>query len=361
MNVQICPGCSAGLAFDPEKGSLQCPYCGRVEAVAADPEAGGPEEIPIEEALAAAAQTGHLSPRALEVSCPGCGATVQFEPPLVAGACSFCAAKIVAQPKAADPLISPQGVLPFAWPKAQAADAVRQWLASRWFAPNDLQRMARPDGLDGVYLPFWTFDAQTTTFYEGARGDHYYVTERYTAHEHGRPVTRTRQVRRTRWTAASGRVSNTFDDVLVPATAAIPAPRLQALEPWPLGDVKPYEPAYLAGFKAQRYQIDLAGGLAKARQRMASAIAASVRRDIGGDEQRITRTSTRYAGVTFKHLLLPVWVGAFRYRDKVYQLTVNATTGEVQGERPYSVWKIAIAALAALLVVLGLAFLKANG
>jgi ribosomal protein S27E len=361
VNVPVCPGCSANLEFDPENGSLKCPYCGRVEAVTADLEAGAPEEIPIEVALGAAAQTGSLSARALEVSCPSCGATVQFEPPLVAGACSFCAARIVAQPKAADPLISPQGVLPFAWPKAQAVGAVRQWLGSRWFAPNDLQRMAQPDGLDGVYLPFWTFDAQTTTFYEGARGDYYYVSETYTTRENGRPVTRTRQVRRTRWTPASGRVGNAFDDVLVPATTAIPASRLMALEPWPLANVKPYEPAYLAGFKAQRYQIDLPGGLAAAKQRMASAIAASVRQAIGGDEQQILRMSTRYAGVTFKHLLLPVWVGAFRYRDKVYQLTVNATTGEVQGERPYSAWKIALAVLAALLVVLALVLLKASG
>lgn len=342
------------MAFDPETGSLKCPYCGATQAVPAAPDTAAVDEKPIEEALQASARLARISDKALEVSCAGCGATVQFEPPQVAGVCSFCAAKIVAQPKAADPLISPQGVLPFALPQAQASSAVRDWLASRWFAPNDLQRLARPEGVDGVYLPFWTFDAETEADYLGARGDYYYVDERYTAYENGRPVERVRQVRHTRWTRASGRVANSFDDVLVPGTTAVPAERLLQLEPWPLAEVKPYEPGYLAGFKAQRYQVDLPQGFAQAKELMAPAIEQSIRRDIGGDEQRIERVSPRYSDVTFKHLLLPVWIGAFRYRDKVFQVTVNATTGEVQGERPYSVWKIAL-----LVIGLVVAFLVA--
>ena len=104
--------------------------------------------------------------------------------------------------------------------------------------------------------------------------------------------------------------------------------------------------------KAQRYQVNLAEGFELAKQAAAPVIDSDVRRDIGGDEQRVTRVSTRYSAVTFKHLLLPVYVGAYRFRDKVYQVVVNGRTGEVQGERPYSVWKIALFVLAILLLVL---------
>ena len=82
--------------------------------------------------------------------------------------CPFCGAALVAQPKAADPLIAPDAVLPAKIPKEQAQAEVAQWLQSRWFAPNALKRMARQEGIAGVYLPFWDYDADTASQYTGA-------------------------------------------------------------------------------------------------------------------------------------------------------------------------------------------------
>jgi hypothetical protein len=118
-----------------------------------------------------------------------------------------------------------------------------------------------------------------------------------------------------------------------------------------LHDLVPYEPAYLAGHKAQRYQIGLEQGFETAKQAMAPAIEQDVRRDIGGDEQRVHSIDTRYDDISFKHLLLPVWVSAYRYDKRAYQVLVNARTGEVQGDRPYSFWKIAGAIVAALVLI----------
>ena len=162
---------------------------------------------------------------------------------------------------------------------------------------------------------------------------------------------RTRQVRHTRWHPASGTVERWFDDLLVPATRSVPPERLAALEPWDLGELTQYEPAYLSGYKAQRYQVNLAEGFELAKQATRPAIDADVRRRIGGDEQRVSNVNTNYSAVTFKHLLLPVYVGAYRFQEKVYQVVVNGRTGEVQGERPYSVWKIALFVLFILFVL----------
>ena len=350
-----CPGCGADLLFEPRDGCLTCPYCGRQERIEA---AGGPvEERGYEEYLRPHAdRMGTLAPSALEVSCQTCGATVTFAPPMVAGECDFCGSPLVAQPKSADPVLAPEGVLPFRVPADAAAESIRRWLSSLWFAPNALKRMAAHEGVGGVYLPFWTFDAHTSTRYNGQRGEHYYTTEHYTERDaQGNTATRTRQVRHTRWHAASGSVSRWFDDLLVPATKSLPPARLRALEPWDLAGLTRYEPAYLAGYKAQRYQVELAEGFELAKRAAAPAIEADVRRDIGGDEQRIEGLSTNYTGVTFKHLLLPVYVGAYRFRGKVFQVVVNGRTGEVQGERPYSFWKIFLLAAAVLLLVVTLA------
>jgi hypothetical protein len=338
------------MEFDPQSGLMKCPFCGNQQPVPEQLDARV-EEVPFDE-IALGKDLVKLSDQALEAECPGCGSVVQFIPPEIAGACTFCAAKIVAQPKAANPLIAPNGLLPFAVTKQQAGAQLQQWLGSRWFAPNSLKRMSRPESFEGVYLPFWTFDADTQSHYTGQRGEYYWVTEEYTEMVDGRPRVQTRQVRHTRWQYASGVVVNQFDDVLVPATKALPEDRLSRLEPWDLPELKPYEPAFLSGFKAQRYQIEAPAGLERAKELMEPQIHQTIRQDIGGDEQQIDRVSTRYWNVTLKHLLLPAWVGAYRFRDRVYQAIVNARTGEVQGDRPYSAAKIALLVIAILLALL---------
>jgi hypothetical protein len=162
------------------------------------------------------------------------------------------------------------------------------------------------------------------------------------------------------WYPASGEVSRHFDGVLVPASRAVAEAKLNGLEPWDLQSLCPYEPAYLAGFKAQRYQLELPDGFEKAKGVMYRTIENDVRRDIGGDEQQVENVETLYAKVMFRHLLLPVWIGAYRFQNKVYQVAVNARTGEVQGERPYSTAKIALLVVAVLLVIVVLALLGSH-
>jgi hypothetical protein len=206
--------------------------------------------------------------------------------------------------------------------------------------------------LKGVYLPYWTYDAATSSRYRGQRGDHYWATETYTTTgSDGKTQTRTRQVRRTRWTSVSGRIEERFDDLLVAASTSAPTKLMSRLTPWDLENLVPYADEYLAGFAAESYQVSLSDGFAEARTVMDRAIRASVRKHIGGDEQRIHDVDTAFGDITFKYLLLPIWVGAWRYRGKLYRSLVNARTGEVQAERPYSKAKIAVAILVLAVVV----------
>ena len=297
-----------------------------------------------------------MTPVALEVKCDGCGAVFTFEPPQVAGACPFCAARIVTQPKAASPLVAPNALLPFKIPLDGSRNLVRSWISSRWFAPNALRKMAQVDALQGVYLPFWSYSASTSTRYVGERGDRY--TELVTTTDsRGQRVQQ--QVVRVRWSGAQGVVEGPFRDVLVVATKVVDE-RVTDLEPWDLESLTAYEPAYLSGFRAQRYQIELPEGFEIAKGQMKPTMEDWVRRDIGGDEQRIHRMDTRYRDVAFRHLLLPVWIGAYRFHDRVFQIAVNARTGEVQGDRPYSSVKITILVLVILLAIVMIAQMSKN-
>ena len=339
------------MAWDPGQGQLKCTACGNLQSV--EPSTGSTGEHSFDEALAHQQQ---ITPAALEVKCDGCGAVFTFEPPQVAGACPFCAARIVTQPKAASPLVAPNALLPFKIPLDGSRNLVRGWISSLWFAPNALRKMAQVDALQGVYLPFWSYSAGTSTRYVGERGDHYteVVT---TTNSQGQRVQQ--QVVRVRWSSAQGTVDGPFRDVLVVATQVVDR-RVTELEPWDLESLTAYEPAYLSGFQAQRYQVELPEGFEVAKGQMKTTIEGWIRRDIGGDEQRIHRMDTRYQDVAFRHLLLPVWIGAYRFHDRVFQIAVNARTGEVQGDRPYSWVKIAILVLVILVAILAIAQISKN-
>ena len=174
-----------------------------------------------------------------------------------------------------------------------------------------------------------------------------------TVNVNGRREQPQEQVRHTRWHPASGRVSRAFDDLLVLASRSLPARLGDELTPWDLAALVPYTPEFLAGFQAEGYAVPLADGHGEARARMADVIRSDVRRDIGGDEQRIDGINTDWSNETFKHILLPVWMAAYKYNGKSYRFLVNGQTGEVQGERPWSIWKIAFTVILVVSLILG--------
>src|ERR1044072_711495 len=351
-----CPTCSAELVFEPRDGFLTCPFCGRKEPIPQD--ISEINEQSYEKYLRPSeTRINKLAPEALEVTCQGCSATVTFTPPQIAGSCPFCGNQIIAQPKSANPLVAPEAILPFSINQQQSDAALKKWLVTRWFAPNALYRLAYREGTSGIYLPFWTFDANSLTAYTGERGEHYFVTEEFTENDaQGNPVRRIRRVQKTNWFAVSGQVEHWFNDVLVAATKSINRDRLMALEPWDLPQLQAYNPAFIAGFKAQRYEVELSEGFETAKHLMTPKIYEDSRNDIGGDEQRVLTITTQHSGITFKHILLPVYLGAYKFNQKTYQIMINARTGTVQGDRPYSYWKIfflflAIIALSSLIVL----------
>ncbi len=338
-----CTQCGASVEYKPGTTSLQCPYCGSQQAVPAP--TGTVEELDFDATLAEAMREDG----ALEVvtaRCRACGAESTLAPNVTADRCPFCGTTLSAASQSKR-LLRPRSLLPFGVPREDARSRFRAWASGLWFAPNALAADARSGQIDGVYLPFWTFDCRTGTAYRGERGDDYVVRESYQTVENGRTVTRTRDVTHTRWSDVSGHVAVDFDDVLVTATRSLPADKLTALEPWDLPQLVPFEETYLSGFRTESWSVPLPDAFTHAQKVMAATIRTTIARDIGGDHQRIHGQDTRYADVRCKHLLLPVWVSSYTFGGKVYRFLVNARTGEVQGERPWSWIKIALAVLLA--------------
>ena len=351
-----CDTCGSDLRFDPRTHQLTCDHCGNVQPIGGTQAmSGGIKELNFRAAVA-----NQLSDEEIEetrvVTCPNCGASTEFDSDVHAAECPFCATPVVTD-TGVHRHIKPRGLLPFALDEGASRVALTKWLGSLWFAPNGLMEYARKGRqMNGIYVPYWTFDADTKSQYHGQRGTHYYETKTVVRDGKRQQV----QVRKTRWRRVSGRVARFFDDVLVLASKSLPKKYTDGLEPWDLSALEPYKPEYLAGFRAEGYQVELADGFTEARAYMDRMILRDAKYDIGGDEQRVSDVQTQTSEVTFKHILLPVWLAAYKYRGRTFRFVVNGRTGRVQGERPYSAWKITFAVIIGLIVALIAGYVIAN-
>jgi DNA-directed RNA polymerase subunit RPC12/RpoP len=352
-NFVKCVGCGGNLKFAPGTDHLNCEYCGAKNEI--KPTAGAEtviEESDFETFLNQAATSSDKQDIST-VKCENCGASTTLKPNVTSSSCPYCDTALVIKNATTNSLIRPKYVLPFKIERKGANEAFIKWVESLWFAPGDLKKYAEnsAEKLNGVYMPFWTYDTDTTTRYTGLRGDYYYVTESYTDSQ---GKSQTRSVQKTRWSGASGTVNNNFDDVLVCASRSLPEKLTRDLEPWDLPALAGYDDRYLSGFVTESYQVDLKAGFDTAKQVMAPTIRKTICSDIGGDVQQVTTQSSDYNNITFKHILLPLWISAYRYNDKVYRFMINARTGEVQGERPWSTIKIVLCVIAAIAIGVGI-------
>lgn len=357
-----CESCGADLEFHIGEQAMKCPHCGHVKQIERRLEGELPEQDFHamlesirqwrEEAKAkktsadpetAAAESAHR-----ELRCDSCGGNVEFYGTLTSTFCPYCGSPMqLEKAHKSDPHRIPvDGILPFQIDHDHARENLTQWVNSRWFAPTRFRTERAMGKFNGVYLSYFTFDSMTSTAYTGQRGEHYYVTVGTGKNQ--------RTERRTRWYPASGNFQRFFDDVLVLANTGLRRDYMLALEPWPLLKVVAFDQQMLAGLMARTYDIELDECFADGKQRIDAAIHAEVRQRIGGDTQVVSSVKSRYDAMTYKHLLLPVWLLAYQHNNKTFQVFINAATGEVQGERPYSIWKILLAILLALVVAGGI-------
>ncbi|HTJ74038.1 MAG TPA: hypothetical protein VL337_01620 [Acidimicrobiales bacterium] len=342
-----CTNCGGQLEFDIDLQKLKCPNCGNVQDIIED--AG---RVTAEQDFRAAVAKLHSEAAAAgpqvvgekEVVCQNCGGHTTFTGTLTSTRCPYCATPIQRDDVHDAPARLPvDGVLPFRVDQRQAKEALEKWINGRWFAPSEFKKYNSTGSFASVYASYFTYDAATDTWYEGRRGEEYTVTV-------GEGDKRHTEIR-VNWYDVSGQVANTFDDVCVLANEGFDRDRVTALEPWPTQEAKPFSAEYIAGHLCRTYDKDVEACFGEAKGRMESEIDSTVRRDIGGDRQDINRKEVTYKALTFKHLLLPIWLLTVIYAGRPFQVFINGITGEVQGQRPWSKVKLAVAITIAVIVI----------
>jgi hypothetical protein len=230
--------------------------------------------------------------------------------------------------------------------ETQVRELIRSWYGNLWFAPNALSSKALTDTVKGIYLPYWTFDANTDAVWTAESG--YY----YTTYVGKKPVVQIR------WQRSDGELSHFFDDHLVPASKGVNEKWLRGVEPFPTGALIPYDPGYLAGWTVERYQIDLIAAANLSRQQMESELRSLCGAQVPGNTYRNLQVQATFSDQRFKHILVPAWLLTYNYGDQNYQVVVNGITGKIAGGRPWSWIKIALLAVAILIVLIIVASLN---
>jgi Zn finger protein HypA/HybF involved in hydrogenase expression len=338
-----CPACGAEAVWTPAKQALVCPYCGTVSPAKLEVRDG--QTVIVEHDLAQALRSIPDASRGwqtqkISVQCQSCRAISVFDPDKVSRRCEFCGSTALVPYEQTKDVFRPESLLPFKISESDARDLIRRWYGRQWLAPNRFKARALTDTVRGIYLPYWTFDAQADARWTADAGTYYYVRQG------------NQQVRQVRWTPAAGAVSHFFDDALVCASRGVDAGKLRRIEPFPTQTLVPYDPGYLSGWTVERYQIDLLAAAQESRARMEGELQAMCAQQVPGDTFRNLRVDAAYRAQTFKHILVPVWLLSYVHGAKSFQVVVNGVTGRIAGNRPWSAVKVALVVLLAIALFL---------
>ncbi|MTI47042.1 hypothetical protein [Sporosalibacterium faouarense] len=351
-----CTSCGGDMIFNPKTQSLSCLYCGnKVEIEQKDDII---QEYDINSSIDEDSSDWGSETRVIH--CNDCGAETVMKENSVAQFCAFCGSShIIKQDEI--PGIKPESLIPFKITRKEAKGLFSKWLKGKFYAPKKAKSNNKMDRLLGVYIPYWTYDSDTHSNYSAERGTYYYVNETHVVYRDGERKEVTRRVRKTRWRHVSGSYDLYFDDLLVNASQHVDSKIIEEIEPFNLEELEHYEPEYLSGFTAERYAVELEEGWEAAKQAIHPEIYKRVVREIGGDTVRNVRIDTNFNSILFKHILLPVWMSSFKYKEKVYRFMINGQTGEVQGESPVSALKIILTILIVLCIAAGGFWFIQNG
>lgn len=337
---QKCPSCGGNMVFDPEKQTLSCPFCGREDDFFKD---GDVEERDIEAAFDLAEKWEDTS----VVACSNCGAKFVITSSEVALVCPYCGTSHVR--KSQDLAgIKPNALFPFTLTEKKAEELSKRWAKRKIFAPKRFKKSIEAKNIRGVFQPCFTFDSNSVSRYDGRLGK-----------------TRTRTVRtkngtRTEtyveWRHVSGTFTHFFDDVTISSGKDLDQKGYEKLAPFDQNTIKVYSKDYLAGYYAKHYDKDLKTAWNESKEIMDAKIRRFIVDKYNCDVVGYLNVSTVHNDVTFKYVLLPIYLLNYRYKKKDYKVAINGNTGKVVGKTPVSPIRVLIAVLLGAGLLVGLYF-----
>jgi len=333
-----CPQCGGKMTYAVQHGHLACEYCGYVHFERMDDADRGPHPIAdtTEQVLDFVIPTthGHTWAEAQHrLSCEHCGAISLLAAGQKVNRCAYCGSNQLIDLTESGELIDPHVIAVMHVDEKQAMKGVREWLGRGTFVPDDLLQAALKLRLRPAYYSAWVFDGTIEVHWscEVAEGSG-----------------RSRQ-----WESRNGTETQFFSDVLVPGVRSLKMKELVSIEPFNLTDVEEFSAEFLAGWPTVIYNRSLSDSSLLAREKVLKKMRPQIHQmiEIGREKRNVNIGGGKWSGMTFKHILLPIWIGAYHYQDKEYHLLVNGQTGKVGGGKPRDNFKLFFVFLIVLLFI----------
>ena len=337
-----CVNCGADMAFDPKSGALKCDFC----------DSGKPIECvaTYDRDYYKYVDEGKVREGGFVYRCPNCDAETTVEDFSTAVDCPFCGATNIVKTEELSGL-KPDSVLPFTKEKNEVSLSALKYIKKKIFAPRKLKKTFAPDAFKGVYIPNFNFNADTFSNYNGTLGEYYQVTVGSGNNK--------RVETRVRYFNVNGTMTKSYRDILMEASSHINQKVLNKLAPYDTANSVAYRAEFLAGFSAERYSTSLKDSFSFAKPGIDADIRKSIIAKYNADVVQSLSVNTTYSPLTFKYMLLPLWICAYSYKTKLYNLFVNGRSAKVTGKVPVSPLRVLIAVLFGLGIValfLGLYF-----
>lgn len=310
-----CPACMGPLHFSGKSGKLECEYCGSAYTV---------EEIEklYEKPVTENVWTGEETAGMKTYSCPSCGAELLCDANTAAGSCPYCGNPTII-PGQFEGGIKPDLILPFKMEKAAAKKALLHFYQGKKFLPDSFKEQNHIEEIKGVYVPFWLYDYTVS-------GEAEFDARRVRVYHRG-------EWRITETSHYLVRRKGSMDFTRVPADASkkMQDDYMDAVEPFDYSEIKPFSPAYLPGFFADKYDVDKKEGAERAGERVRNSVAAAMEETVQGyqtvipGEQRFHTRQNRA-----EYALFPVWLLSTRWNGESFLFAMNGQTGRLAGELP---------------------------
>lgn len=336
-DVYYCPSCGGIMEFDVKAQKLKCPNCDHEEEISHN----GKDVYEHSLNVNALRKIKVEEKSTVTMVCKGCGAPIEIDKNSTATACPYCGSSYVLADKQME-IIEPDGVVTFKLTQQEVKDIFHKWIKGRWLAPGELKHLYQHGSFSGMYVPYWTFDADAVAHYHAMGG-----RDREVHYKDNQGNTQTKTV--TDWYPTSGVVRNFFDDVLVCAAKRNDKFLLEGIDDYNTKNMPPYSPDYLSGYSAENYSVDLETGHNIALNKMSSVLRDMASSDVlrRYDHVKDVRIDAKFNNETYKYVLVPVYSTTYSYKDKNYTVLINGENGRIKGEYPKSIAKI-IAIIAAI-------------
>lgn len=350
-----CSGCGGVMNYDPHTKSLLCPFCGNAENLNHVSRGYKASENSFEKEKRRASRNWGFKTKT--VVCDFCGGKTIYDYLKLSEKCPYCGSNQVTQVKSVE-TIAPGGVCPFLIEEYKAQKSFKAWIKKRWLCPREAKLNTKLKGMTGIYLPFWTFDTATAspftaTVTKSNKNENnpksYYFGSSIIEILFGLGLFASENT-----VTVSGIHRQFFNDILIPASENHDSSILKRLEPYDTDNSLPYSPEFLSGFPAEQYSLGLDEAWETAQQSCTGKLSKSIKIRVNNENYthsaRNVKFKTAFYDVTFKYLLLPVWISSYVYKGEIYQFMVNGCTGKTAGKFPVS--KIRLAAAVSLTVTL---------